>query len=372
MKKALLFVLLALSTRVQAISVNQALTQTATNQGNIQQGASIIYGLDTSVTPNAFRQVQTDSSGNMKVVSSGTPSGTQAVNVTQWNTTGLTATNPLPVSLTTGSYGAWTNGANLSNTVGVTLVGSLAYNSTNNTLNCQPYQGTTQVSSTNGNWFQLTDNTTGPANITASNGAYSGAKNAIDARCNIIGINGTALATSNALPVSGSVNIEGVKSTYFACVTALASVASATDIFTITGSSTTTIRITRIIVSASQATAALNRINLIKRSTADSGGTVFNAQMAAADSNNPAPGAVVKFYTANPSLGTQVGIIDSDLLNIQLTSGTNSDVYTKDFELRGEQAVVLRGTSQQLCVNLDGVTIGTSSFNVCITWTEEN
>jgi hypothetical protein len=103
------------------------------------------------------------------------------------------------------------------------------------------------------------------------------------------------------------------KATYATTAVAFAYAASGTDIFTITGSATKTIRILRISVTGTQTTGAMRDVLLIKRSAANTGGTSATPTIAPYDSNSSAATAVVRNYTANPSaLGASVGTIRAE------------------------------------------------------------
>jgi hypothetical protein len=183
------------------------------------------------------------------------------------------------------------------------------------------------------------------------------------------------LTTDNELVVR-SVPSDGTKATYCASITGLASAASATDIFTITGSATKVVRVNRIRVSATQNTVGYTDILLVKRSTANTVGTSTAPTIVSNDSNNPAGTAVVRAYTANPTLGTAVGTMRSNkiLINTPVpsnaqTAGTQWPVDWTFGELG--QSIVLRGVAQVLAVNLNGVTLAGSSFDIAIEFTEE-
>jgi len=167
--------------------------------------------------------------------------------------------------------------------------------------------------------------------------------------------------------------IDGFKATYSAAITDLATAALATDIFTITGSATKTVRITKLWFFTEQTTAALDDILLIKRSTANSAGTSTAPAKVPYDSNNAAATATVLAYTVNPTLGTTVGLMRSyNMEGSTGSGGQNVPVYL--FEQFGDgpsQAIVLRGTGEVLAFNLNSITIAGSKFNISIEWTEE-
>lgn len=178
---------------------------------------------------------------------------------------------------------------------------------------------------------------------------------------------GTSLAGSFALS-------DGLRSTYSASVTALASAASCTDLFTITGSATKTVRITRIEVSGQATTAAAAQVVLLVRSTANTSGTSTAPTIVPHDSNSAAATAVVKAYTVNPTTGSLVGNIRNDyvFLAAPATATVGSDKLFLDFGTRPSQAIVLRGTTQVLAINLNGATITGGAFDINIEFTEDN
>lgn len=163
------------------------------------------------------------------------------------------------------------------------------------------------------------------------------------------------------------------RSTYSASITALAPAASATDIFTIIGSATKTVRITRIQISGVATAAGTFDVVLVKRSTADSGGTSTSPTIVPHDSSDSAATAVVKAYTVNPTLGTLVGNLQarSITLTTAATPAIPNILQEFLFELRGEKAIVLRGVAQQLAINLNAQTITGGLLDISISFTEE-
>jgi len=109
---------------------------------------------------------------------------------------------------------------------------------------------------------------------------------------------------SNSIPV-----IKAQTPTYSAAIGALVTAGAATDIFTITGSATKTIRITRIRIGGNSTTATWHIFLGIKRSTANTGGTSTVLTRVPHDSLNAAATATIRAYTANPTLGTTVGTL---------------------------------------------------------------
>lgn len=179
--------------------------------------------------------------------------------------------------------------------------------------------------------------------------------------------------SKQAIDVS-STSVDGYKATYSATsAIAFASATSATDIFTITGSATKTIRIIRIAFSAQETTAGVVNVLLIKRSAANTGGTSASAIAVPHDSTNSAATATVLNYTANPSsLGTSVGTVRAARVFIPTTGTDTADFSNEwDFGMGPEQAIVLRGISQVLALNLNSTTVIGGTWTCYIEWTEE-
>jgi hypothetical protein len=147
--------------------------------------------------------------------------------------------------------------------------------------------------------------------------------------------------------------------------TGFTAASSATDIFTITGSSTSgvAIMVTRIVATCTQTTAGIIGIQVLRRSTADTAGT--NVTEAIDDSKFGASGATVAQYTANPTLGTQLGgPVDGQQVGC-MAPGTASanDAYILD---RTQKPIILRGANEQLAVNLNGVTVTGNKFTITV------
>ncbi len=181
------------------------------------------------------------------------------------------------------------------------------------------------------------------------------------------------MAASTALGGAFALN-DGLRATYSATIAGLASAASATDIFTITGSASKTVRITRLEISGQATTAAAVQVALLVRSTANTIGTSTAPTLVPHDSNSAAATAVVKAYTANPTTGSLVGNIRTDyvFLAAPATATVGPDKIFLDFGIRPSQALVLRGITQVLAINLNGVTVTGGAWDVNIEFTEDN
>ncbi len=145
--------------------------------------------------------------------------------------------------------------------------------------------------------------------------------------------------------------------------------ATPTDVFTLIGSASKTIRINKIKVTGSTTSGSPVKITiqLIKRSTADTGGTSAILTSVPHDSTNAAATAVARSYTANPTLGTAVGTARAQATSFQAAGLT--EVIEWNFE-QGGQHLVLRGVTESIAINFNGTTVTGSIIAISIEWQE--
>ena len=169
------------------------------------------------------------------------------------------------------------------------------------------------------------------------------------------------------------VSTEGTKPTFSTGSVGFTVPATPTDVVAIYGSATRTIRVLRVVVSGTAATAAQGiAVALIKRSTALTGGTAVVPVTAVFDSNSPAATASVAHYTALGTPGTSAGIVAARTVNFPITTSAFSDRIIVDFATNNAQGLVLRGTTQGLVVNLNGVALANATtMSYEVVWTEE-
>jgi len=189
----------------------------------------------------------------------------------------------------------------------------------------------------------------------------------------------TMASNQPAIAISGTVTAvpgDGSKTTYSACASGIVPAAATTDILTITGSASKTIRITMITISCTTTAGSgfSASLTMVRRSTANTGGTSTTITAGLHDTTNAAATAVVRSYTANPSaLGTANGVIRAHRFSIGTAGGAGNigPLNEWDFGARPSQAIVLRGTGDMLAINLGGVTITSPILSASIEWTEE-
>lgn len=164
--------------------------------------------------------------------------------------------------------------------------------------------------------------------------------------------------------------VRSVEATYSASVAGLVTALVATDIFTITGSASKTVKITQIQVAATGNNNNVD-LDLIKRSTANTGGTSTSRTAVPHDSTDAAATATVLAYTVNPTLGTPVGTVRATNFATASAISPQADRVVFDFGASISKPIVLRGTSQVLAVNLNGNTIAAPAVDISVEWTEE-
>jgi len=184
--------------------------------------------------------------------------------------------------------------------------------------------------------------------------------------------------TTAIMPVFNTLS-DGGWSTYSASMQGLVAVTGCTDLFTIYGSATKTVKITKVtVVGTTITTPIVSEIQLIKRSAVNLTGTSSApTNLVAYDSNSPAATATVLGYTANPgTLGTVAGIVSASKLILNIAPTATLDVppdrYIQEFgQSRPAQCPTLRGVAQGLCVNLVATAFATAAtFDVAWEWVE--
>ena len=161
------------------------------------------------------------------------------------------------------------------------------------------------------------------------------------------------------------------RETFSAAISAHAVQSGATDFLEVIGSATKTIIIKRMRFGGTANGTVVTRVGCVKRSTADSGGTSATLTNVPHDSVNAAATATVKAYTANPTLGTAIGLIRTFLYTmVAVSSNIIADIRELTFGTEEDQGIILRGTSQSLCLNLNETVLTNALVDVSIEWRE--
>lgn len=148
-----------------------------------------------------------------------------------------------------------------------------------------------------------------------------------------------------------------------------AAAASATDIWELTPAASRPIRIHRIIFTGIQTSSSNALIQLIKRSTAATGGTQTAATIVDQGGFEAAvtlPTTSVKVYTANPTTGTLVGIIRAVRFVIP---ASNVTIAPTNLEFTFTDGLELN-PSEYLVMNLNGATLTGNSLTTNIEFSQ--
>ncbi len=188
---------------------------------------------------------------------------------------------------------------------------------------------------------------------------------ALAAQAQVPGVNST-LATVFTLAYDNSTSKPTYSATGF-----VTPASSPTDVCSITGSATKTIRVRRVIVSGANSAAISEAVSIIKRSTANSAGAgSAMTQIPYNSANSAGTVAVAELWTGAPTLGTVVGVLADRYV---LFGAPTSLAPGMEFQF-GQLAapVFLRGAAQQLSVNLAGQGGGAGTIICTFEWTEDN
>lgn len=173
----------------------------------------------------------------------------------------------------------------------------------------------------------------------------------------------------------GSLALVSVKASYLAFTPTFSPGATPQDIFSITGSATKLVRVLSFYLSVGQTAAGVNSWQIVRRSTANSGGTSAAVSPIRSDLNDPVQTATVLQYTANPTAGTlvgnawagQVGAVTPTTAGIPGLVG----LYINFTEELGKP-IILRSAADVLAWNFGGVALPAGLAVRCgCRWTEE-
>lgn len=153
----------------------------------------------------------------------------------------------------------------------------------------------------------------------------------------------------------------------FSCSANITVAAAATDIAILPGNASNTVYVTKIVISGIQTTAGSALVQLVKRSTANTGGTSA-AMTAIAHESSDTPVSAPLSYTANPTVGTPVGTVRSQYVGLG-SATIASGAVTWVFGELGKW-ITLSGVAQGLSINLNGATITGGVISIYAEWIE--
>lgn len=181
----------------------------------------------------------------------------------------------------------------------------------------------------------------------------------------------------NNVPQPGIVcGSEPIAATFAASTSGFAIASNGTDVACLTGSATKTVRVQQVRLSGTAGTQIIIPAILVRRVTVDSAGTAVTMTPFAMDTNNVASTvSAVAYYTGNPTINdTAPQTIDVASWLLGTTAGVNGLVAPFTLfdwtERNFMQAPIIRGTSQQLCINVNTTSPSASLANISFKWTE--
>jgi hypothetical protein len=154
---------------------------------------------------------------------------------------------------------------------------------------------------------------------------------------------------------------------FSSAITGLVPAGGATDIATVTGASGVVVQVTRIIISGIATAATSATFLLVRRTTANSGGTSSAVTPVSQDGKEAAAASVLS-YTANPALGTSTapgGTTKSFIVPLGTASAPQAPVIL-DLTAGGQIPPTLRGTGDVFAINFNGATVAGNSVNITI------
>lgn len=187
--------------------------------------------------------------------------------------------------------------------------------------------------------------------------------------------------TSKALRVTvynSDGSYDGLKATYRASTIVPLIVAVTADraFFIISGSATKTVNIKRIRISGMTLTAvAYLAVNVVRYSTASTGGTSTTLVNTKMDTNDADATAVVKAYTAVPTDGNLVGTVASYRSLWQATVAAAAGLAPEHVfnfgDINQARGLILRGVAQEIALRFPVVLGSAGTIAVDVEWTEE-
>ncbi|TXH51065.1 MAG: hypothetical protein E6Q97_19180 [Desulfurellales bacterium] len=161
-----------------------------------------------------------------------------------------------------------------------------------------------------------------------------------------------------------------MKPTYSATVAGIAAVSSQTDMCSLQGSATKTLKVRRVwFDNLSTGAVTTEPITILTRTTANSGAGSAMIKSRYDTNNAASTTALAEVWTAAPTTGT----LGSIILDYPWTFGGTTALdrpMVVDFGRLGSP-VVLRGVAQSIAINLSGITL-TGTVSCTFEWTEDS
>lgn len=165
--------------------------------------------------------------------------------------------------------------------------------------------------------------------------------------------------------------------TYHAGVVGFTPAASATDFVTLVGSATSVVRVKSLECTGTSTANGSTGVRVVRRTTADTGGTAVAMPVFQSDTTDPTASAVASYWTANAAtLGTLVansmfraGILST--VNPSTVTVESTPMLSWNFGGNNDKEIVLRGVAQVLALNANATSFASGAALTCdLEWTE--
>jgi hypothetical protein len=162
--------------------------------------------------------------------------------------------------------------------------------------------------------------------------------------------------------------LDGDQATYSVATSAISGLGAGSLLLQMAGNASNIVRITRVEVFAT-GTAGVGTIALQRFSTTATGGSPSGFQTSKNDTNDANAQSSLVFYTSQPTGGIPVGG-NVRVGPVAIAASTLPPVLTAwDFGMGPKQGLILRGTSDFMCLQLVTAFTG-DQLNVSWEWTE--
>lgn len=188
-----------------------------------------------------------------------------------------------------------------------------------------------------------------------------------------------ALAQVNTVPQVGLITSTLKQPTYTASAVGLVPAASGTDIFCISPGTSKNISIKKITIAGSAGTAITTPFLVYRRVTLDTGGTpatgIALPVAVPLFTSDPASTATLVSYTANPTItDASPKLLDAPVVSLAVTTTANNPpaatVYGEALGFFTHGLVLSKNTTQQVCINVNAVSIASGVVAITMIWTE--
>jgi hypothetical protein len=189
-----------------------------------------------------------------------------------------------------------------------------------------------------------------------------------------------SFAQVNTVPQVGTISAVQKQYSYSATAVGLVPAASATDIFCISAGTTRNISIKQIKIAGTAGTAITTPFLIYRRATLGTGGTPASTLALPVAvplyTTDPASSATLVSYTANPTVAATPLLMDAALVDLPVTTAAGGSVteklnYGEVLGWFNHGLVIPKGSTQQICVNLNGVSVSSGVLAISMFWTEQ-